>query len=461
MSDILLTLTQPDEVNVTLTDEGDISVTLSTPDEISLTLSQAQGEPGKGIPSGGNVGEYLVKNSTTDYDVKFAVSSSADFLSLTDTPNAYTGQAGKVVSVNSGESALEFSTISGLGDMTKAVYDPTGINASAFSADNHISGTTNKVFTAIEQGKLSGIATGAEVNVNADWNAASGDAQILNKPTTMTPTAHATSHVTGGSDVIASVIGGGNAGLMTGTDKTKLDGIAAGADVSPTTLSAFTDDATHRLVTDTEKSTWNGKQNALGFTAVPDSRTINGNALTSNITLTLGEVNTASNSASGTGTGLIFKGKSSQDLVFKKILQGSGVTITNGTDDITIAASGAINTNTRLFTFVLHRGENATTGLNKTNKLIVDKAYTINKAYAYATTAPTGAALIFDINLNGSTIWSTQANRLQIAAGANSGTQTSFNSTALVENDILSIDIDQIGSTLPGADITVVLRADI
>jgi len=30
--------------------------------------------------------------------------------------------------------------------------------------------------------KLAGIATGAEVNVNADWNATSGDAQILNKP---------------------------------------------------------------------------------------------------------------------------------------------------------------------------------------------------------------------------------------------------------------------------------------
>lgn len=42
--------------------------------------------------------------------------------------------------------------------------------------------TTASYLTA-EQTKLSGIATGAEVNVNADWNAATGDAQILNKPT--------------------------------------------------------------------------------------------------------------------------------------------------------------------------------------------------------------------------------------------------------------------------------------
>ena len=38
-------------------------------------------------------------------------------------------------------------------------------------------------FTSAEKTKLSGIATGAEVNVNADWNATSGDAEILNKPT--------------------------------------------------------------------------------------------------------------------------------------------------------------------------------------------------------------------------------------------------------------------------------------
>jgi hypothetical protein len=43
-----------------------------------------------------------------------------------------------------------------------------------------------------------------------------------------TPTAHAATHVTGG-DTVASAVAGGNAGLMTGADKTKLDGIAAEA----------------------------------------------------------------------------------------------------------------------------------------------------------------------------------------------------------------------------------------
>lgn len=42
---------------------------------------------------------------------------------------------------------------------------------------------TDNNYTSTEKNKLAGIAAGAEVNVNADWNAASGDAQILNKPT--------------------------------------------------------------------------------------------------------------------------------------------------------------------------------------------------------------------------------------------------------------------------------------
>jgi hypothetical protein len=44
-------------------------------------------------------------------------------------------------------------------------------------------GLSTNDYTTAEKNKLAGIQTGAEVNVNADWNAVSGDAQILNKPT--------------------------------------------------------------------------------------------------------------------------------------------------------------------------------------------------------------------------------------------------------------------------------------
>lgn len=56
----------------------------------------------------------------------------------------------------------------------------TGTQAASTISD--FSATVNTVL-ATPLSKLSGIATGAEVNVNADWNASSGDAQILNKPT--------------------------------------------------------------------------------------------------------------------------------------------------------------------------------------------------------------------------------------------------------------------------------------
>ena len=57
-------------------------------------------------------------------------------------------------------------------------------NDSNFAVDASYVHTDNN-FTTTLKNKLDGIAAGAEVNVNADWNASSGDAQILNKPTTI------------------------------------------------------------------------------------------------------------------------------------------------------------------------------------------------------------------------------------------------------------------------------------
>ena len=162
-------------------------------------------------------------------------SGASDFLGLSDTPNTYTGQGGKVVAIKVDESGLEFATIAGTGDMTKAVYDPQNKNDDAFDTDNHTDGVTNKVYTATEKTKLAGIATGAEVNVNADWNSVAGDSLILNKPTLAT---------------VATT--GAYADL-------------SGKPTIPDELADLTADATHRTVTDVEKGTWNGKQDALTF----------------------------------------------------------------------------------------------------------------------------------------------------------------------------------------------------
>lgn len=102
----------------------------------------------------------------------------------------------------------------------------------------------------------------------------------------------------------------------------------------------------------------------------------------------------------------------------------------------------------------------AAVGTNTSARLKMNFAGTITKAKAYAKTAPVGANLIFDINKNGTSIWnSTQANRVKVTAGANEDTdQTNFDTTTFSASDYFTIDIDGVGSTTAGSDITVMLE---
>jgi hypothetical protein len=63
------------------------------------------------------------------------------------------------------------------------INSDTGTDAIVPLGNGTLAGATLNNYTTAEQTKLAGIAAGAEVNVNADWNATSGDAEILNKPT--------------------------------------------------------------------------------------------------------------------------------------------------------------------------------------------------------------------------------------------------------------------------------------
>lgn len=83
------------------------------------------GAAGQGVPTGGTTGQVLSKIDGTDYNTEWS--------------NA------------------------GSGDMAASVYDPQNIAGDAFDTDNHTSGTTNKVYTATEQSKLSNVEANADV----------------------------------------------------------------------------------------------------------------------------------------------------------------------------------------------------------------------------------------------------------------------------------------------------------
>jgi hypothetical protein len=86
-------------------------------------------------------------------------------------------------------------------------------------------------------------------------------------------------------------------------------------------------------------------------------------------------------------------------------------------------------------------------------------AATILGVSAAINTAPTGSSVLVDVNKNGTTVFTTQANRPEIAASANSsGTESVPDVTSISSGDFLQVDIDQVGSTVAGSDLTVFIR---
>jgi len=145
------------------------------------------------------------------------------------------------------------------------------------------------------------------------------------------------------------------------------------------------------------------------------------------------------------------------------------VTLPNTFNPSTIAESAEVNENfqtvadaiTPTFGFTVPGSLFADTDVAPT--IIVHGEWTIIKVYAYVKTAPSGASILIDINKNGTSIWSsTQGNRLTIPSGAGDQayTQTSFDTTSLAEGDRLTIDIDQVGSTTRGSDLTVEVKTE-
>ena len=123
---------------------------------------------------------------TTDNSAKtitFAV-SGLDTDDVTEAGNLYYTEAR--VSANASVVANTAKNSYPTADASKLAGIEAGAEVNPTAAETKTAYESNadtNAFTDAEQIKLAGIATGAEVNVNADWDATSGDAEILNKPT--------------------------------------------------------------------------------------------------------------------------------------------------------------------------------------------------------------------------------------------------------------------------------------
>ena len=83
------------------------------------------------------------------------------------------------------------------------------------------------------------------------------------------------------------------------------------------------------------------------------------------------------------------------------------------------------------------------------------RTLTISEVHCEVNTAPVGAAIIVDIHKNGTTIFTTQSNRPQIADGANAGNSTTIEAPSWANDTYLTMDRDQVGSGTAGSDLVV------
>lgn len=141
-----------------------------------------------------------------------------------------------------------------------------------------------------------------------------------------------------------------------------------------------------------------------------------------------------------------------KDAVDSLLVAGSNITLTYNGTTLTIASQQSY----KQIREVGIKGA-PILGTSNTLPILIPSAVSIQTIKAYSKIAPSGSDLIIDILKNGSSIFTAPVDRLTVADGDNTSTVGSF-SSALISDDILEVDIIQIGSVDTGEDIVIVIE---
>lgn len=181
---------------------------------------------------------------------------------------------------------------------------------------------------------------------------------------------------------------------------------------------------------------------------VSTTRTVNGHALSADVTLTASDISlgNVTNVAQLPSSYLDTDGTLTANSDVKVSSQKATKTYVD-TNTVTLAKSQA-----QLSMSAIIKSGTATVANNVMPPGIrIGYATTLNAIYVRVGTAPTTSALTVRVNQTGST---TNSWSVSVAATATSASSTSL-STALAAGDILTFDITAIGSGTAGADVAV------
>lgn len=103
-------------------------------------------------------------------------------------------------------------------------------------------------------------------------------------------------------------------------------------------------------------------------------------------------------------------------------------------------------------------GDVSTTMVIENIRLYADNSGTIKDVRCSVNTAPTTSAVTVDVNLNGTTIFTTQSGRPSIAAAGNTDVSSTPDVTSYSSGDFFDIDVDAEDSGDTAADITCQMR---
>lgn len=107
-------------------------------------------------------------------------------------------------------------------------------------------------------------------------------------------------------------------------------------------------------------------------------------------------------------------------------------------------------------TFILSRDAVNSVAANKM-RFRVPFACTIRAVTVAVDATSAGASQIFDVNKDGTTLFTTQANRPTVAAAAVSASVALPDVTTLAAGNVITVDCDQVGSGTAGTGFTIAI----